>query len=74
MSEVVCRTCGATVAMRISRTGFWQQRVLGHFGIYPWKCGGCGVVFLYRKRGIRSGSKKHGTESQGLERRHGSHP
>jgi hypothetical protein len=28
--------------------------VLGHFGIYPWKCGACGSLFLYRSRGYRT--------------------
>jgi hypothetical protein len=37
--------------MRINRNGFMQRRVLGLFGIYPWKCGSCGSVFLYRRRG-----------------------
>jgi hypothetical protein len=39
--------------MRINRNGFRQRNVFGHFGIYPWKCGACGVVFLHRKRGYR---------------------
>jgi hypothetical protein len=46
--------------MRINRNGFWQRNVLGYFGIYPWKCGACGVVFLYRRRGHRPFSGKHG--------------
>jgi hypothetical protein len=53
MSDVKCPTCSASVSMRINRNGFWQRNVFGHFGIYPWKCGACGVVFLYRRRGNR---------------------
>lgn len=49
--EVVCPTCDATVAMRIGRNGFWQKMVLASVGIYPWKCGACGAVFLFRNRG-----------------------
>lgn len=49
--------------MRISRTGFLQRRVLGALGIYPWKCGACGSVFLCANRGGRerreSRSQKH---------------
>lgn len=50
VSDVVCPTCKAAVAMRISRVGFLQQKVLGHLGIYPWKCGACGSTFLSQRR------------------------
>jgi hypothetical protein len=40
--------------MRVHREGFLQENVLGHFGIYPWKCGACGALFLYRSRGYRT--------------------
>lgn len=40
--------------MRVHRNGFLQRNVLGHFGIYPWKCGACGSLFLYRSRGYRT--------------------
>jgi hypothetical protein len=53
MSLVKCPTCSASVSMRINRNGFWQRNVLGHLGIYPWKCGACGVVFFCRRRGLR---------------------
>jgi hypothetical protein len=39
--------------MRVNRNGFLQQQVAWRLGYYPWKCGACGTVFLYRKRGIR---------------------
>lgn len=51
LKEVVCPTCDASVAMRISRSGFWQKMVLASVGIYPWKCGACGTVFRCRHRG-----------------------
>ena len=50
VSDVVCPTCHAAAAMRISRSGFLQVNVLGRLGIYPWKCGACGATFLSRKR------------------------
>ena len=56
--EVECPTCQECVAVRINREGFLQEKVLGRFGIYPWKCGACGTVFLFRKRG-HSGRKRH---------------
>ena len=62
MGVVMCPKCSAAVAMRINRNGFWQRSVLGHFGIYPWKCGACGVAFLYRKRGNRPRQGKPGGE------------
>ena len=61
------------VAMRINRNGFLQRHVLGHFGIYPWKCGACGVVFMFRKRGHRPRPGKPVVEPAGLNRRESSH-
>jgi transposase-like protein len=55
--DVVCPACKNRTAMRINRNGFLQRRVLGLFGIYPWKCGSCGTAFLYRKRGQRHASR-----------------
>ena len=52
--EVKCPTCSDGAPMRINRKGFLQENVLGHFGIYPWKCSGCGSLFLYRSRGYRT--------------------
>jgi DNA-directed RNA polymerase subunit RPC12/RpoP len=52
--EVRCPTCSGNSTLRVHRNGFLQQSVLGHFGIYPWKCGACGSLFLYRSRGYRT--------------------
>ena len=52
--EVKCPTCNDRAPMRVHRDGFLQRNVLGHFGIYPWKCGACGSLFLYRSRGYRT--------------------
>jgi hypothetical protein len=62
ISEVVCPTCTAAVAARVSRNGFLQQNVLSHFGVYPWKCGACGSIFLSRNRGGRhpGAGRRHG--------------
>jgi predicted RNA-binding Zn-ribbon protein involved in translation (DUF1610 family) len=54
MKPVTCPKCGSASAMRINRNGFLQRQVLGHFGIYPWKCGACGQNFLYRRRKARA--------------------
>lgn len=50
-NQVRCPACKGTVAMRVSRSGFWQRSVLNFVGIYPWKCATCGALFLYRCRG-----------------------
>lgn len=70
VGDVSCPTCGAMVAMRISRTGFLQQNVLVRFGIYPWKCGACGSTFLSRNRGQKSSSRRRQDE-RGSERQEG---
>ena len=56
--DVVCPTCKGAVAMRISRTGFFQQNVLWRFGVYPWKCGACGATFLSKARGTKPPSRR----------------
>ena len=53
LNEVRCPRCSEGPAMRVHRNGFLQQSVLVHLGIYPWKCGACGLLFLFRRRGYR---------------------
>ena len=55
--ESRCPACRSTSALRINRSGYLQQKVLGLFGIYPWKCGACGVSFLCRCRGYKHRGK-----------------
>jgi len=70
VSDVVCPTCSAAVAMRVSRTGFLQMNVLWHFGIYPWKCGACGSTFLSRNRKSNTDRRRNeGDPGNGQERR-----
>jgi|HubBroStandDraft_2_1064218.scaffolds.fasta_scaffold2801181_1 hypothetical protein len=66
--EVSCPTCNATVAMRVSRNGFWQKMVLPSLGIYPWKCGACGAVFLFRHRGYRGLPPGHARSDRATRR------
>jgi len=56
--QVICMKCGGGIAIRINRIGFWQRKVACRFGYYPWKCGGCGRVFLFRRRGQRNKPRK----------------
>ncbi len=57
-TKAICPKCKGSSAMRIQRHGFLQESVLAHFGIYPWKCGACGSLFLYRSRGHRARRSK----------------
>ncbi len=50
--------------MRINRNGFLQRKVFGYLGIYPWKCGACGQVLLYRQRGQRPRSSSSQPKSE----------
>jgi predicted RNA-binding Zn-ribbon protein involved in translation (DUF1610 family) len=56
--NAICPNCKNSTAMRVQRSVFLQESVLGHLGIYPWKCGSCGRMFLYRSRGTRTRSSK----------------
>jgi hypothetical protein len=64
---VICLKCGGGVAIRINRVGFWQCKVLGHFGYYPWKCGACGRVFIVRRRSEKPRSSKRRAASDNKE-------
>jgi hypothetical protein len=57
--------------MRVNRSGFLQRNVLGRLGLYPWKCGACGTLFLYRRRGHRTRSSR--PESHATGQGEGSH-
>ncbi len=57
-NKVTCPNCKDSTAMRVRRSGFLQESVLGHLGIYPWKCGSCGTLFLFRSRGYRTRRSK----------------
>jgi hypothetical protein len=45
-----CRYCDVIELRRQGRTGFWQTRILGRLGFYPWECGLCRRIFLLRQR------------------------
>jgi hypothetical protein len=36
---------------RVSRRGFWQERILPLLGRYPWQCAICGESRMLRRRG-----------------------
>jgi hypothetical protein len=65
-NEVICPTCKGTVAARVNRRGFLQNHILSLFGVYPWKCGGCGSTFLYKKRGERPRARGHEQDSEAV--------
>ncbi len=68
--EVRCPTCKAASAIRVHRIGFMQQNILGPMGIYPWKCGECGTLFLFRRRGqrVRRSRPAAGTDGEEYNR------
>ncbi len=51
MTEPICPKCKSHSASRVKRLGFLQSSVLSHFGYYPWECGGCRAIFMFKKRG-----------------------
>jgi ribosomal protein L37AE/L43A len=59
-TKVLCPRCGAKEMARVSRQGFWQERVLPMFGRYPWQCAICGEERVLRRRGavIRKAERK----------------
>jgi hypothetical protein len=38
---------------RVSRRGFWQERILPMFGRYPWQCAICGEERMLHRRGAK---------------------
>jgi hypothetical protein len=38
---------------RVTRIGFLQRVIFPWFGYYPWECGTCRKVKLFRTRGIK---------------------
>lgn len=53
-----CRKCGGSHLSRLRRKGFWQRRIASLFGFYPWECGYCRAISLYRKRGLKGRSRQ----------------
>jgi hypothetical protein len=48
---------------RVSRHGFLEKKIYPLFGLYPWECGYCRMVKLFRNRGPRR-SRRHTAEAQ----------
>ncbi|MFZ0339703.1 MAG: hypothetical protein WAL45_16845 [Terracidiphilus sp.] len=48
--RVHCQECGSDKVRRVSREGFLQMKIYPLFGYYPWRCMGCGVHVVLRKR------------------------
>lgn len=36
-----CSRCGTTAWERLDRRGFFQERILPFFNLYPWRCAIC---------------------------------
>ena len=52
--RVLCDECGSDKVHRIFRKGFLQKRIYPLFGFYPWRCKGCGLCLMLRKRELAS--------------------
>ena len=50
-TKLKCPRCGQNEMARISRRGFWEERILPLFGRYPWQCAICGEERMLRRRG-----------------------
>jgi len=50
-TKLKCPRCGQKEMARVSRRGFWQERILPMFGRYPWQCAICGEERMLRRRG-----------------------
>jgi DNA-directed RNA polymerase subunit RPC12/RpoP len=50
--RVHCEDCGSDEVYRLVRKGFLESKIYPLFGIYPWRCKGCGLRLMMRKRGM----------------------
>jgi|HubBroStandDraft_5_1064220.scaffolds.fasta_scaffold1973037_1 DNA-directed RNA polymerase subunit RPC12/RpoP len=48
--RVHCDDCGSDEVHRIFRKGFLQQKIYPLLGFFPWRCKGCGMRLMLRKR------------------------
>jgi DNA-directed RNA polymerase subunit RPC12/RpoP len=52
--RVHCDECGSDEVCRIFRKGLFQEKIYPLFGFYPWRCKGCGLRLMLRKRELAS--------------------
>jgi hypothetical protein len=58
--RVHCDGCGSDEVYRIFRKGFLEERIYPMGGFYPWRCKGCGLRLMLRRRDLAS--KPDGSE------------
>jgi hypothetical protein len=58
--RVHCDECGSDEVYRIFRKGFFEERIYPLGGFYPWRCKGCGLRLMLRRRDLES--KQDSTE------------
>lgn len=39
-----CKRCGSLAWERLGRRGFFQERILPFFNLYPWRCALCNHI------------------------------
>ena len=59
-----CPRCGSNYLRRMSRVGFWEEKIYPIFGYFPWRCSGCGGNFLIKKRGQPTRHQQHSLEPE----------
>ncbi len=52
--QVHCDECGSDEVYRIFRKGFLEQRIYPLGGFFPWRCKGCGLRLMLRRRDLAS--------------------
>jgi hypothetical protein len=54
--RVHCDECGSDEVYRTIRKGLFQEKIYPLFGFYPWRCKGCGLRLMLRKRDLGASS------------------
>lgn len=62
--RVACPKCKSSAILRLTRTGFWQEKVLPFFGRYPWECKICRLKFSLKKRGTGASRRSRRVSEQ----------
>ncbi|HEY3628107.1 MAG TPA: hypothetical protein VGL00_17595, partial [Terracidiphilus sp.] len=51
--RLICPKCKRSAMRRVGRHGFLEKKIFPLFGFYPWECGSCRIVKLFKNRGSR---------------------
>jgi hypothetical protein len=62
--QVFCDDCGSDEVYRLVRKGSFERKIYALFGFYPWRCKGCGLRLMMRKRSMAKEQEIKLAESQ----------